>query len=64
MKENSIFFPLIVVVFLAVLLAYGVSWYAKESNDLSSKVSKEQLASFTNDKVEYVDQVLVGGEEP
>lgn len=64
MKENSIFFPLIVVIFLAVLLAYGVSWYAKESNDLSSKVSKEQLASFTNDKVEYVDQVPVGGEEP
>lgn len=62
MKENSIFFPLIVVAFLAVLMAYGVSWYAKESNDLSSKISKEQLASFTNDKVEYVDQFPVGAE--
>lgn len=63
MKENSIFFPLIVVIFLAVLMAYGVSWYAKESNDLSSKISKEQLASFTNDKVEYVEQAPIGGEE-
>ncbi len=63
MKENSIFFPLIVVIFLAVLLAYGVSWYAKESNDLSSKITKEQLASFTNDKVDYVEQLPVGSEE-
>lgn len=55
MKENSIFLPLIVVIFLAVLIAYGVSWYAKESNDLSSGISKEQLNSFTNDKVEYVE---------
>ncbi len=64
MKENSIFFPVTVVIFLAVLLAYGVSWYAKESNDLSSKISKEQLASFTNNKVEYVEQFPVNGEEP
>lgn len=64
MKENSIFFPLIVVIFLAVLLAYGVSWYAKESNDLSSKITKEQLASFTNDKVEYTEQSPVNTDEP
>ncbi len=64
MKENSIFFPVIVVMFLAVLLAYGVSWYAKESNNLSSKITKEQLASFTNDKVEYVEHFSVNGEEP
>ena len=56
MKENSIFFPVIVVIFLAVLMVYGVSWYAKESNDLSSKISQEQLASFTNDKLEYEEQ--------
>ena len=56
MKENSIFFPLIVVIFLAVLMAYGVSWYAKESNDLSSQISPEQLKSFTNPDVEYVEQ--------
>ncbi|MBO7605984.1 MAG: hypothetical protein J6S61_05975 [Elusimicrobiaceae bacterium] len=55
MKENSIFFPLTVVIFLAVLMAYGVSWYAKESNDLSSKITKEQLDSFTNPDVEYVE---------
>ena len=59
MKENSIFFPLIVVIFLAVLLAYGVSWYARESGDLSSKITKEQLASFTNDKVEYVEHLPI-----
>ena len=64
MKENSIFFPVTVVIFLAVLLAYGVSWYAKESNDLSSKISEEQLASFTNNKVEYVEQFPVKSEEP
>ena len=64
MKENSIFFPLIVVIFLAVLMAYGVSWYAKDSNDLSSKISKEQLASFTNDKVEYVEQYPINSNEP
>ncbi|MBO4707803.1 MAG: hypothetical protein J5594_04540 [Elusimicrobiaceae bacterium] len=64
MKENSIFFPVIVVMFLAVLLAYGVSWYAKESNNLSSKITKEQLASFTNDKVEYVEHFSVNNEEP
>ena len=63
MKENSIFFPLVVVMFLAVLLAYGVSWYAKESSDLSSKITKEQLASFTNDNVEYVELPPVGSEE-
>lgn len=63
MKENSVFFPLIVVIFLAVLLAYGVSWYAKESNDLSSKITKEQLASFTNDKVEYIEQPSMNSEE-
>ena len=55
MKENSIFFPLIVVIFLAVLMAYGVSWYAKESNDLSSQITPEQLKSFTNPNVEYVE---------
>ena len=55
MKENSIFFPLIVVIFLAALIAYGVSWYAKESNDLTSKISQEQLNSFVNDEVEYVE---------
>ena len=63
MKENSIFLPVLVVIFLAVLLAYGVSRYAKESNDLSSKISKEQLASFTNDNVEYVELPPVGREE-
>ena len=63
MKENSIFFPLIVVIFLAVLMDYGVSLYAKESNDLSSQISKEQLASFTNSEVEYVEQPPVSTEE-
>ena len=63
MKENSIFFPLIVVIFLAVLMAYGVSWYAKDSNDLSSKITKEQLASFTNDKVEYTEQYPINTED-
>ena len=63
MKENSIFFPLIVVIFLAVLMAYGVSWYAKESNDLSSQITKEQLASFTNSEVEYVEYAPVGSGE-
>ncbi|MBQ2312960.1 MAG: hypothetical protein II183_02225, partial [Elusimicrobiaceae bacterium] len=42
---------------------YGVSWYAKESNDLSSQITKEQLASFTNNNVEYVELPPVGGEE-
>ena len=56
MKENSIFFPLIVVIFLAVLMAYGVSWYAKESGDLSSQITQEQLKSFTNPDVEYIEQ--------
>ncbi len=63
MKENSIFFPLIVVIFLAVLITYGVSRYAKESGDLSSQITKEQLASFTNDKVEYVEHAPIGAEE-
>lgn len=63
MKENSIFFPLIVVIFLAVLITYGVSWYAKESGDLSSQITKEQLASFTNSDVEYVEHPPVTVEE-
>ncbi len=63
MKENSTFFHVIVVMFLAVLITYGVSRYAKESSDLSSKITKEQLASFTNDKVEYVEQAPVNSEE-
>ncbi len=63
MKENSIFFPVIVVVFLAVLITYGVSWYAKESNDLSSQISKEQLSSFTNNEIEYVELPPVGAEQ-
>ena len=62
MKENSIFFPVVVVIFLAVLLAYGVSWYARSNSDLSSKISEEQLASFTAD-VEYVELPPVGSEE-
>ncbi len=63
MKENSIFFPVIVVIFLAVLMAYGVSWYARESNDLSSQITKEQLSSFTNNNIEYVELPPVGAEQ-
>lgn len=63
MKENSIIFPVIVVVFLAALMAYGVSWYAKSNNDLSAKISKEQLASFTAEDIEYVELPPVGSEE-
>ena len=50
-------------IFLAVLITYGVSRYAKNSSDLSSQITKEQLASFTNDKVEYVEHAPVGSEE-
>lgn len=63
MKENSIIFPVIVVVFLAALMAYGVSWYAKSNNDLSAEISKEQLASFTAEDIEYVELPPVGSEE-
>ena len=62
MKENSIFFPVIVVAFLAMLMAYGVSWYAKNSSDLSSAITKEQLASFTDESIEYVELPPVGSE--
>lgn len=63
MKENSVVFPIIIVVFLAALMAYGVSWYAKSNNDLSSKISKEQLASFTAEDIEYVELPPVGSED-
>ena len=63
MKENSIFFPVIVVIFLAVLIAYGVSWYAKQSNDLSSQISKDRLSSFTNENIDYVELPPVGAEQ-
>lgn len=63
MKENSIVFPVIIVVFIAALMAYGVSWYAKSSSDLSSKISKEQLASFTDESIDYVELPPVGSEE-
>ena len=63
MKENSIVFPVIVVIFLAALMAYGVSWYAKSNSDLSSKISKEQLASFTDESIDYVELPPVGSEE-
>lgn len=62
MKENSIFFPLIVVIFLATLMAYGVSWYAKNNSDLSSAITQEQLASFTDESIEYVELPPVGAE--
>ena len=62
MKENSIIFPLIVVIFLATLMAYGVSWYAKNNSDLSSAITKEQLASFTDENIEYVELPPVGAE--
>ena len=62
MKENSIFFPLIVVIFLATLMAYGVSWYVKSNGDLSSAITQEQLASFTNENVEYVELPPVGAD--
>ena len=63
MKENSITFPVIVVVFLAALMAYGVSWYAKNNSDLSSKITPEQLASFTAEDIEYVELPPLGSEE-
>ena len=63
MKENSVVFPVIVVVFLAALMAYGVSWYAKSNNDLSTEISQEQLASFTAEDIEYVELPPVGSEE-
>lgn len=64
MKENSIIFPLIVVIFLATLLAYGVSWYAKKNSDLSAAITQEQLASFTDENIEYVELPPVGAEVP
>ena len=60
MKENSIFFPLIVVIFLATLMAYGVSLYIKNNSDLSSAITQEQLASFTDETIEYVELPPVG----
>ena len=62
MKENSIFFPLIVVIFMATLMAYAVSWYIKSNGDLSSAITQEQLASFTNENIEYVEQPPVGAD--
>ena len=62
MKENSIVFPVIVVIFLAVLMVYGVSWYVKQNSDLSSKITPEQKASFTAENIEYVEQVPFGSE--
>lgn len=62
MKENSIFFPLIVVICLATLMAYGVSWYVKNNSDLSSAITPEQLASFTNENIEYNELPPVGGD--
>ena len=53
MKESSTGFHLIVVIFMAVLIAYGVSWYIKNNSDLVSKITPEQLSSFTAEDIEY-----------
>ncbi len=62
MKESSTGFHLIVVIFMAVLIAYGVSWYIKNNSDLVSKITPEQLSSFTAEDIEYVELPPVGAE--
>lgn len=63
-KNNSLVFPIIVVIFLATVLAYLVSIYAKNRSDLSKSITPEQLASFTLDTVEYNPPVDLSKQMP